>query len=130
MSQFDIFGGVRMDDLRVMDLTRKIMKEKPVTYKSHRLLMREVAKEIGCTFIGNLSSDDQTRFDTLVDLSPDFERSARKVRQEEEAKAKAGMGGVVGPEAKLPDIVIEQNHADEEDPFDALAREQKKKKRW
>lgn len=79
-----MFGGMRTD-LTVGDLTKKIMKEYPVTYRSHRLLMLQAAREFGFK-VDELPSDQRNLLETLFDLSPDFDRHARKVRADDEAK--------------------------------------------
>lgn len=83
--QQDLFGNLSYD-VEVMPTARRIMNEKPVTYQSHRMLMREVAKEMSFNWLVKLTSEELHQLDTLLDLSPDFERAARKVREEDEAR--------------------------------------------
>lgn len=80
--QSDIFGNVHAADIPVVPTARRIMREKPVTFNSHRLLMREVARAIGAHWIDRLDSEQKAQLDRLMDLSPDFERAARNIRNE------------------------------------------------
>lgn len=89
MSQLDIFGGVRDTDIAVYPTVRKIMNRNPITWKSHRLLMYEVAKELRFPW-DKLTGDEKTLLQRLLELSPDFERAARKVREEDTQAAKSG----------------------------------------
>ena len=100
------------------------------------MLMREIARQIGCTFIDKLDSEQMTKFDMLIDLSPDFERSARKVRAEDEhAKGHGGGTGShlimikkeitpMGPTVKIP---IE---ADFDKAIDEVSAQVNRKKKW
>lgn len=80
--QTDMFGNLSYN-VEVLPTARRIMTERPVTYRSHRLLMLELAKDLGCTWVQRLNSEEQQQLEILLDLSPDFERSARKVREED-----------------------------------------------
>lgn len=66
----------------IMKVTRRVMREKPVTYKSHRLLMIEIAKEWGLRW-DELEKQQRYVLERLFDTSPDIERCARKVREEQ-----------------------------------------------
>lgn len=90
--QRDMFGTLSWN-VDVLPTCRRLMHAVPKTYKSHRLLMLEFGKEIGATWIEKLDSDELTQLETLLDLSPDIERSSRKVREEdEERERRARMG--------------------------------------
>jgi hypothetical protein len=78
--QNDIFGE-GSTQIHTLTLTRRLMKDNPVLWRSHRLLMRAIAKEIGFNF-ELLSSEQRHKFEQLIDISPDVERAARKVREE------------------------------------------------
>lgn len=105
----------------VMKVTRRVMHEKPVTYKSHRMLMIEIAKVWGFRW-DKLEKAQQYILERLFDLSPDIERNARKVRDEDAASA-----------PKIP-LVVAPQLQEEPDPFLAVERETKQReaqrKRW
>lgn len=123
MAQLDIFGGVKPAELQTVKITREIMHEKPMTYRSHRLLMKEIARSMGFDWEA-LDSSQQHILECLFDASPDIERASRKVRQEDSAKA----SGVTPNRIQATD---DSRAPTEEDPFDALNRESReKRRRW
>lgn len=98
----------------VMKVTRQVMHDKPMTYKSHRLLMIEVAKAWGLNW-KELPRAQRHVLERLFDISPDIERCARKVREEDDSMRPA------------PPVVEQQNKPLDEDPFDAVDKAMKKK---
>lgn len=86
-AQTDIFGNLNYD-IKVTPMTRKIMGNDLATFKSHRLLMRAVAREMGFDWIDQLPSDQRAQLELLFDHSPDFERAARLVREENQRAAR------------------------------------------
>ena len=98
----------------VMKITRQVMHDKPLTYKSHRLLMREIAKAWGFPW-DTLPRHHQQVLERLFDLSPDIERNARKVRDEDAALL---------PPPTPTAVKVEVGY---KDPFDAVNNAMKKK---
>lgn len=82
--QTDIFGGTSTQPIHPQKLAREIMEANPMTFRSHRLLMREVAAKLGFPW-DKLTKEQQHLLEDLLNLSPDFERAARKVREEDSA---------------------------------------------
>ena len=86
-TQTDLFGGQAAPTIQPFVLAKKIMTTKPITFRSHRLLMREVATELGFKW-DLLPTEQQHLIEDLLNSSPDFERAARKVREEDAAASK------------------------------------------
>jgi len=101
----------------VMVVTRRVMHEKPVTYKSHRLLMIEIAKSWGFKW-DSLEREQKYALERLFDVSPDIERCARKVREEDSLASKSSLPLPI----KSPEPYI--------DPFDAVENDMKRIGRW
>lgn len=85
--QTDLFGSQAAPAIHPFTLAKKIMLAKPITFRSHRLLMREVATELGFKW-DLLPTAQQHLIEDLLNSSPDFERAARKVREEDSAAAR------------------------------------------
>lgn len=106
----------------VMKATRRIMTTKLITYRSHRLLMFEIAREWGFKW-DQIPTDQRHILERLFDLSPDIERCARKIR-EEDAREAAGKRKESIEEPIAPEVQYD------DDPFDAIERDRAKRKRW
>lgn len=89
--QTDIFGEAHAPRIQPFKIARKVMDEKPMTWKSQRLLMKEVAKEVGFRW-DLISPEQQDILEDLLDLAPDFERAARKIREEDAKLSKTMVG--------------------------------------
>lgn len=90
MSQIDIFGDIHATDIHPFTLAKKVMRDKPATWRSHRLLMYEVAKELGVDW-EKVPKEYKHILQELMNLSPDFERAARKVREEDRDLQRTGI---------------------------------------
>lgn len=88
--QIDIFGNEQPPEIHPLPLARKVMRDRPATWKSHRTLMYEVAKELGVDWEA-IPSRQRHILQDLLNASPDFERAARKVREED---ARMAVGGI------------------------------------
>lgn len=82
--QSDIFGGASTPAIHVHSLAKDVMKANPITWKSHRLLMRDIGAKLGIRW-DKIPRDQRHILEDLLNLSPDFERAARKIREEESA---------------------------------------------
>ena len=108
----------------LMKVTRRLMRGRPATYKSHRLLMIDIAKAWGFQW-DSLDPPQRYILERLFDSSPDIERAARKVREEDTELAKA--------HTPTP-LKVKQEIEEESDPFDDVKAEVKRldenRRRW
>lgn len=89
--QTDLFGKTSYK-VPVTDICRRIMQNKPIAFKSQRILMKEVARELGMSWIDTkLTADERHDLEMLCDLAPDFERRARTIREEAEKAEKGAL---------------------------------------
>lgn len=88
--QIDLFGQAQAAEIHPLTLVRRVMRDRPATWKSHRTLMYEVAKEAGIDW-GRIPAEYKDTLLQLMNLSPDFERAARKVREEDRSAQRTGI---------------------------------------
>lgn len=101
-------------------VTRRVMSEKPITYKSHRLLMIEIAKAWGFRWDA-LDAAQRYILERLFDSSPDIERAARKVREEDAVLAQSSIPIPHAPDPPPNDVTG--------DPFEEVEAEMNEKER-
>lgn len=73
---------------QVMKEARMTMRMVPLTYKSHFQLMRTILKRQNFKFMKYIDPEELYKLERLLELSPDFERCARKIREEDELAQK------------------------------------------
>ncbi len=109
----------------VMKVTRRVMHEKPITYKSHRLLMIEIAKAWGFRWDA-LEPAQRYVLERLFDLSPDIERNARKVRDEDAAAVPLPI-----PTLDAPEPVPDDETGDPFEEVNQIMNEaERRRRRW